>query len=103
MNRFKRYCIDTLRETQDTLCKVNILGVCTYNATLFVLYSEPDNHRLKYNIICQNLMSYGLIHNILSDASPLPPPALKFTSLLSNKISYSFNGKYLPIIKHIIL
>lgn len=93
MNRFKRYCLETLRDTQDTLRNVNILGAYTHNAILFVLYSVPDNHRLKYNIICQDLMSYGLIHNIMSDSSPLPPPALTFTSLDSNKISYTFDGK----------
>lgn len=93
MNRFKRYCIGMLRDTQKTLLRVNILGVYTINATIFVLYSEPTNRRRNFNIICQNLMSYGLIHNILSDASPLPPPALTFTSLDSNKISYTFDGK----------
>lgn len=103
MNRFKRYCIETLRDTQNTLCNVNILGVCTHNTTIFVLYSEPDNNRLKYSIICHDLKSYGLFHNLLSDVSPLPPPILIFTSLYSNKISYSFNGTHLPIIKHGIL
>lgn len=103
MNRFKRYCIETLRDTQDMLCNIKILGVCTYNTTIFVLYSEPYNHRLKYNIICHNLKSYGLFHNLLSEYSPLPPPALTFTSLYSNKISYSFNGILLPIIKRNIL
>lgn len=101
MNRFKRYCLETLRDTQDTLRNVNILGVYTHNAILFVLYSEPDNHRLKYNIICQNLMSYGLIHNVLSDSSPLPPPAINFTSFYSNKLYYIFDGKNFKA--HIIL
>lgn len=100
MNKFKKWCHNILSDCP-TSPHERILGLCTVDCTVYVLYHYSYADISLTTITCNNLLTRHMIKNVVRDFPYMPFPDFKFSSLLAPNVYYTYNGK--TLVRHSVL